>query len=118
MYIFLQRPPFLPPPIGNLPPPPGMLFPPGMPPVPSSGSPTLNPTEEIWVENKTSEGKVRWEAVVCSYQDPPLFSSLKVITSLPLSSFTGGCLQKTNYQQPKIDSDLVRVRNLLPCFNL
>ncbi|XP_019964893.2 transcription elongation regulator 1 isoform X1 [Paralichthys olivaceus] len=53
----LQRPPFLPPPIGNLPPPPGMLFPPGMPPVPTSGTPALNPTEEIWVENKTSEGK-------------------------------------------------------------
>uniref|UniRef100_A0A8C7XJB3 Transcription elongation regulator 1 n=1 Tax=Oryzias sinensis TaxID=183150 RepID=A0A8C7XJB3_9TELE len=53
----LQRPPFLPPPIGNLPPPPGMLFPPGMPPVPSSGNPALNPTEEIWVENKASEGK-------------------------------------------------------------
>ncbi|XP_035998845.1 transcription elongation regulator 1 isoform X2 [Fundulus heteroclitus] len=53
----LQRPPFLPPPIGNLPPPPGMLFPPGMPPVPASGSPALTPTEEIWVENKTSEGK-------------------------------------------------------------
>ncbi|XP_034462809.1 transcription elongation regulator 1 isoform X2 [Hippoglossus hippoglossus] len=53
----LQRPPFLPPPIGNLPPPPGMLFPPGMPPVPTPGTPALNPTEEIWVENKTSEGK-------------------------------------------------------------
>ncbi|XP_054611170.1 transcription elongation regulator 1 isoform X2 [Dunckerocampus dactyliophorus] len=53
----LQRPPFLPPPIGNLPPPPGMLFPPGMPPVPASGSPALNPAEEIWVENKTPEGK-------------------------------------------------------------
>ncbi|XP_029924126.1 transcription elongation regulator 1 isoform X1 [Myripristis murdjan] len=53
----LQRPPFLPPPIGNLPPPPGMLFPPGMPPVPGSGTPALNPAEEIWVENKTPEGK-------------------------------------------------------------
>uniref|UniRef100_A0A672ZW28 Transcription elongation regulator 1 n=1 Tax=Sphaeramia orbicularis TaxID=375764 RepID=A0A672ZW28_9TELE len=53
----LQRPPFLPPPIGNLPPPPGMLFPPGMPPVPASGSPALNPAEEIWVENKTPEAK-------------------------------------------------------------
>ncbi|KAF3841021.1 hypothetical protein F7725_006883 [Dissostichus mawsoni] len=49
----LQRPPFLPPPMGNLPPPPGMLFPPGMPPVIASGA----PAEEIWVENKTSEGK-------------------------------------------------------------
>uniref|UniRef100_A0A3Q2UNJ9 Transcription elongation regulator 1 n=1 Tax=Fundulus heteroclitus TaxID=8078 RepID=A0A3Q2UNJ9_FUNHE len=56
-HLQLQRPPFLPPPIGNLPPPPGMLFPPGMPPVPASGSPALTPTEEIWVENKTSEGK-------------------------------------------------------------
>ncbi|XP_077360828.1 transcription elongation regulator 1-like isoform X2 [Festucalex cinctus] len=53
----LQRPPFLPPPMSNLPPPPGMLFPPGMPPVPTSTSPVLNPTEEIWVENKTPEGK-------------------------------------------------------------
>ncbi|XP_031136638.1 transcription elongation regulator 1 isoform X2 [Sander lucioperca] len=53
----LQRPPFLPPPMGNLPPPPGMLFPPGMPPVPASGAPALNPAEEIWVENKTPEGK-------------------------------------------------------------
>ncbi|KAM9729052.1 transcription elongation regulator 1 isoform 5-T5 [Menidia menidia] len=53
----LQRPPFLPPPVGNLPPPPGMLFPPGMPPVPTSGNPPLNPAEEIWVENKTPEGK-------------------------------------------------------------
>uniref|UniRef100_A0A671VSK6 Transcription elongation regulator 1 n=1 Tax=Sparus aurata TaxID=8175 RepID=A0A671VSK6_SPAAU len=53
----LQRPPFLPPPMGNLPPPPGMLFPPGMPPIPASGTPALNPTEEIWVENKTAEGK-------------------------------------------------------------
>lgn len=34
-----------------------MLFPPGMPPVPASGAPALNPTEEIWVENKTPEGK-------------------------------------------------------------
>uniref|UniRef100_A0A8C2ZWJ8 Transcription elongation regulator 1 n=1 Tax=Cyclopterus lumpus TaxID=8103 RepID=A0A8C2ZWJ8_CYCLU len=53
----LQRPPFLPPPMGNLPPPPGMLFPPGMPPVPASGAPALSPAEEIWVENKTPEGK-------------------------------------------------------------
>uniref|UniRef100_A0A671VM59 Transcription elongation regulator 1 n=1 Tax=Sparus aurata TaxID=8175 RepID=A0A671VM59_SPAAU len=43
--------------MGNLPPPPGMLFPPGMPPIPASGTPALNPTEEIWVENKTAEGK-------------------------------------------------------------
>lgn len=35
-----------------------MLFPPGMPPVPSSGTPALNPADEIWVENKTPEGKV------------------------------------------------------------
>ncbi|TNN66448.1 Transcription elongation regulator 1 [Liparis tanakae] len=53
----LQRPPFLPPPMGNLPPPPGMLFPPGMPPVAASGAPALSPAEEIWVENKTPEGK-------------------------------------------------------------
>ncbi|XP_072301875.1 transcription elongation regulator 1 isoform X2 [Eucyclogobius newberryi] len=51
-----QRPPFLPP-MGNMPPPPGMGFPPGMPPGPSSGTPALNPNEEIWVENKTPEGK-------------------------------------------------------------
>uniref|UniRef100_A0A8C2ZWG2 Transcription elongation regulator 1 n=1 Tax=Cyclopterus lumpus TaxID=8103 RepID=A0A8C2ZWG2_CYCLU len=56
-YLMLQRPPFLPPPMGNLPPPPGMLFPPGMPPVPASGAPALSPAEEIWVENKTPEGK-------------------------------------------------------------
>uniref|UniRef100_A0A8C9V5R3 Transcription elongation regulator 1 n=1 Tax=Scleropages formosus TaxID=113540 RepID=A0A8C9V5R3_SCLFO len=54
----LQRPPFMPPPMGNMPPPPGMMFPPGMPPVPTPGAPTLPPTEEIWVENKTPEGKV------------------------------------------------------------
>ncbi|XP_053702811.1 transcription elongation regulator 1 isoform X1 [Synchiropus splendidus] len=53
----LQRPPFLPPPIGSLPPPPGMLFPPGMPPVSAAGAPAPNPAEEIWVENKTPEGK-------------------------------------------------------------
>uniref|UniRef100_A0A8D0CRS6 Transcription elongation regulator 1 n=1 Tax=Sander lucioperca TaxID=283035 RepID=A0A8D0CRS6_SANLU len=57
LHLLLQRPPFLPPPMGNLPPPPGMLFPPGMPPVPASGAPALNPAEEIWVENKTPEGK-------------------------------------------------------------
>ncbi|XP_035290308.1 uncharacterized protein tcerg1b isoform X1 [Anguilla anguilla] len=54
----LQRPPFMPPPMSNMPPPPGMIFPPGMPPVPAPGTPTLPPTEEIWVENKTPEGKV------------------------------------------------------------
>ncbi|KAJ8406049.1 hypothetical protein AAFF_G00309370 [Aldrovandia affinis] len=54
----LQRPPFMPPPMGSMPPPPGMMFPPGMPPVPTPGTPTLPPTEEIWVENKTPEGKV------------------------------------------------------------
>ncbi|XP_045549343.1 transcription elongation regulator 1 isoform X5 [Salmo salar] len=53
----LQRPPFMPPPMGSMPPPPGMLFPPGMPPVPGAGAPTLPPAEEIWVENKTPEGK-------------------------------------------------------------
>ncbi|XP_036404133.1 transcription elongation regulator 1-like isoform X2 [Megalops cyprinoides] len=54
----LQRPPFMPPPMGSMPPPPGMMFPPGMPPVPTPGTPALPPTEEIWVENKTPEGKV------------------------------------------------------------
>ncbi|XP_030620575.1 transcription elongation regulator 1a isoform X2 [Chanos chanos] len=54
----LQRPPFMPPPVGNMPPPPGMIFPPGIPPVPSPGAPALAPAEEIWVENKTPEGKV------------------------------------------------------------
>ncbi|XP_067084952.1 transcription elongation regulator 1 isoform X2 [Osmerus mordax] len=54
----LQRPPFMPPPMGSMPPPPGLMFPPGMPPVPASGAPPLNPGEEIWVENKTPEGKV------------------------------------------------------------
>ncbi|KAG5844264.1 hypothetical protein ANANG_G00160530 [Anguilla anguilla] len=48
----------MPPPMSNMPPPPGMIFPPGMPPVPAPGTPTLPPTEEIWVENKTPEGKV------------------------------------------------------------
>uniref|UniRef100_A0A8C8C1Y1 Transcription elongation regulator 1 n=1 Tax=Oncorhynchus tshawytscha TaxID=74940 RepID=A0A8C8C1Y1_ONCTS len=51
------RPPFMPPPMGSMPPPPGMLFPPGMPPVPAAGAHTLPPTDEIWVENKTPEGK-------------------------------------------------------------
>ncbi|XP_028668993.1 transcription elongation regulator 1-like isoform X2 [Erpetoichthys calabaricus] len=55
----MQRPPFMPPPIANMPPPPGILFPPGMPPVPTAGAPAQQPpTEEIWVENKTPEGKV------------------------------------------------------------
>ncbi|XP_041079250.1 transcription elongation regulator 1-like isoform X1 [Polyodon spathula] len=54
----MQRPPFMPPPMGSMPPPPGMMFPPGMPPVPTPGAPTLPPNEEIWVENKTPEGKV------------------------------------------------------------
>ncbi|KAJ8408849.1 hypothetical protein AAFF_G00246670 [Aldrovandia affinis] len=45
-------------PMSNMPPPPGMIFPPGMPPVPAPGTPSLPPTEEIWVENKTPEGKV------------------------------------------------------------
>ncbi|XP_005996147.1 transcription elongation regulator 1 isoform X1 [Latimeria chalumnae] len=53
----LQRPPFMPPPMGSMPPPPGMMFPPGMPPV-APGAPALPPSEEIWVENKTLEGKV------------------------------------------------------------
>ncbi|KAM4678181.1 transcription elongation regulator 1 isoform 1-T1 [Discoglossus pictus] len=66
----LQRPPFMPPHMGSMPPP-GMIFPPGMPPVSSPGTtpnhnqsaaptqaPSLPPNEEIWVENKTPDGKV------------------------------------------------------------
>lgn len=48
----------MPPPMGTMPPPPGMMFPPGMPPVTAAGAPALPPTEEIWVENKTPDGKV------------------------------------------------------------
>ncbi|NXC20277.1 TCRG1 regulator, partial [Corythaeola cristata] len=54
----LQRPPFMPPPMGSMPPPPGMMFPPGMPPVTTPGTPAMPPAEEIWVENKTPDGKV------------------------------------------------------------
>ncbi|XP_067245995.1 transcription elongation regulator 1a isoform X3 [Chanodichthys erythropterus] len=58
----LQRPPFMPPPGGSMPPPPGMIFPPGIPPTaspaPTSAPPSMPSTEEIWVENKSSEGKV------------------------------------------------------------
>ncbi|XP_066505705.1 transcription elongation regulator 1a isoform X2 [Hoplias malabaricus] len=56
----LQRPPFIPPPVGSMPPPPGMIFPPGIPPTASAtpAAPTPNATEEIWVENKSPEGKV------------------------------------------------------------
>ncbi|XP_036424463.1 transcription elongation regulator 1a isoform X3 [Colossoma macropomum] len=56
----LQRPPFIPPPVGSMPPPPGMIFPPGIPPAASATptAPTLTTTEEIWVENKSPEGKV------------------------------------------------------------
>ncbi|XP_030813145.1 transcription elongation regulator 1 isoform X5 [Camarhynchus parvulus] len=54
----LQRPPFMPPPMGSMPPPPGMMFPPGMPPVSAPGTPAMPPAEEIWVENKTPDGKV------------------------------------------------------------
>ncbi|XP_078267929.1 transcription elongation regulator 1-like isoform X2 [Rhinoraja longicauda] len=53
----LQRPHFIPPPMASMPPPPGMMFPPGMPPV-SAPTPGLPNNEEIWVENKTPEGKV------------------------------------------------------------
>ncbi|NXJ70462.1 TCRG1 regulator, partial [Rostratula benghalensis] len=52
------RPPFMPPPMGSMPPPPGMMFPPGMPPVTAPGTPAMPPAEEIWVENKTPDGKV------------------------------------------------------------
>ncbi|XP_032885877.1 transcription elongation regulator 1 isoform X2 [Amblyraja radiata] len=54
----LQRPPFIPPPMASMPPPPGMMFPPGMPPVSAPTTPGLPNNEEIWVENKTLEGKV------------------------------------------------------------
>ncbi|XP_072519205.1 transcription elongation regulator 1a isoform X2 [Salminus brasiliensis] len=56
----LQRPPFIPPPVGSMPPPPGIIFPPGIPPTASAtpAAPTLTTTEEIWVENKSPEGKV------------------------------------------------------------
>ncbi|NXI49498.1 TCRG1 regulator, partial [Chloroceryle aenea] len=53
------RPPFMPPPMGSMPPPPGMMFPPGMPPVTAPGTPAMPPAEEIWVENKTPDGKSR-----------------------------------------------------------
>ncbi|KFO70005.1 Transcription elongation regulator 1-like, partial [Cuculus canorus] len=45
----LQRPPFMPPPMGSMPPPPA---------VSSPGTPAMPPAEEIWVENKTPDGKV------------------------------------------------------------
>ncbi|XP_051870079.1 transcription elongation regulator 1-like isoform X3 [Pristis pectinata] len=54
----MQRPPFIPPPMASMPPPPGMMFPPGMPPVSAPTAPGLPNNEEIWVENKTPEGKV------------------------------------------------------------
>ncbi|XP_067313225.1 transcription elongation regulator 1a isoform X2 [Pseudorasbora parva] len=56
----LQRPPFMPPPGGSMPPPPGLIFPPGIPPTasPTPAPPSLPSTEEIWVENKSPEGKV------------------------------------------------------------
>ncbi|XP_056626218.1 transcription elongation regulator 1a isoform X2 [Triplophysa dalaica] len=54
----LQRAPFMPPLGSSMPPPPGMIFPPGIPPSASPAPPSLTPTEEIWVENKSPEGKV------------------------------------------------------------
>nr|XP_055033966.1 transcription elongation regulator 1a isoform X1 [Misgurnus anguillicaudatus] len=54
----LQRAQFMPPPTGSMPPPPGMIFPPGIPPAASPAPPSLSSTEEIWVENKSPEGKV------------------------------------------------------------
>ncbi|XP_017330029.1 transcription elongation regulator 1a isoform X5 [Ictalurus punctatus] len=55
----LQRPPFIPPPVSAMPPPPGIIFPPGIPPAASpAAAPSLTSTEEIWVENKSTEGKV------------------------------------------------------------
>uniref|UniRef100_A0A673I8G1 Transcription elongation regulator 1 n=1 Tax=Sinocyclocheilus rhinocerous TaxID=307959 RepID=A0A673I8G1_9TELE len=53
----LGRPPFMPPPGGSMPPPPGMIFPPGIPPT-ATPAPAPPSTEEIWVENKSPEGKV------------------------------------------------------------
>ncbi|KAK3564597.1 hypothetical protein QTP86_022839 [Hemibagrus guttatus] len=54
----LQRPPFIPPPVSAMPPPPGIIFPPGIPPSASpAAAPPLTSTEEIWVENKSPEGK-------------------------------------------------------------
>lgn len=42
-----------------MPPPPGIIFPPGIPPSASpAAAPSLTSTEEIWVENKSPEGKV------------------------------------------------------------
>ncbi|XP_051945142.1 transcription elongation regulator 1-like isoform X2 [Xyrauchen texanus] len=54
----LQRPPFMPLPGGSMPPPPGMIFPPGILPSASPAPPSQPSTEEIWVENKSPEGKV------------------------------------------------------------
>lgn len=57
----------MPPPMGTMPPPPGMMFPPGMPPVTAPGTPALPPTEEIWVENKTPDGKVNHKIYLDCY---------------------------------------------------
>uniref|UniRef100_A0A671QG94 Transcription elongation regulator 1 n=1 Tax=Sinocyclocheilus anshuiensis TaxID=1608454 RepID=A0A671QG94_9TELE len=56
--LCICRPPFMPPPMGNMPPPPGMIFPPGMPPSPGTGAVSSLTSDEIWVENTTPEGKV------------------------------------------------------------
>ncbi|XP_078586980.1 transcription elongation regulator 1-like isoform X1 [Branchiostoma floridae x Branchiostoma japonicum] len=75
MQVGLMRPPMMPPPMPGMPPP--MIPPPGQPPPnmqpppmqppatasttqasPSAQPPTLDPNQEIWVENKTPEGKV------------------------------------------------------------
>ncbi|NP_938171.2 transcription elongation regulator 1a [Danio rerio] len=70
LQVHSQRPPFMPPPGGSMPPPPGMIFPPGIPPsvapaptpapalAPAPAPTPLVSTEEIWVENKSPEGKV------------------------------------------------------------
>ncbi|EMP40899.1 Transcription elongation regulator 1 [Chelonia mydas] len=79
----LQRPPFMPPPMGSMPPPPGMMFPPGMPPVTAPGTPTMPPTEEIWVENKTPDGKVYFynARTPPTTQDQTTSSGVSVATS-------------------------------------